>query len=157
MKWATFPLMAHVRTINIFARLILLPELSHERAVRLLHVQPIYQILVQAFHCIPPSFSLSYVSAGRVTISPAVLSPLSCSCPTLHLPLHTHGPKHTPVLYNEHAGLFLWTELYCDTPGTPFLSFSHRVMVCSVGSDSCVWTRVNERCANIQDKKIMWK
>lgn len=121
---------------------------------RLIQLRPVYQIPVQPFHFIPPSVSLSYVSTGRVMISPAVLSAslLFLSHVTSATP-HTHADKkRTYVLYNAHAGLFCEANFIVTPLGLTFYH-SPTVMVCSAGSGSCVWTRVNVCCANMADKE----
>lgn len=106
------------------------------------------RFLCSPFSSIPPSFSLSYVSGGRVTISPAVLSPLSCSFPTLHLPHHTYGHK---LLYNAHAGPFCQADFIVTPLGPPFYHWPTELWHVQRGLASCVWTRVNGCCANMSD------
>lgn len=116
-------------------------------------IPPIYQIPVQPFHSIPPSSQFLVSPVAELRSRRLSYRPLSCSCPTLHLPLHTHGHKLTPVQYNAHTGLFCEANFIATPLGLSFLSFSHRVMVCSVESSSCVWTRVNRCCATTPDKR----
>lgn len=54
---------------------------------------------------------------------PAVLLLLSCSCPMLHLLLHTQGHKHTSMQYNAHISLFYGAKFIVTPLGLLFFFY----------------------------------
>lgn len=160
MKWIAFLLISRVHTLLTKPRLrtvnSALPEISSERAVSLIYSTDLSD---SSAALSIPSLPLSHLLMSPVAElrSPRLsyrLSPVPAPryiCRSTHTDINTHIMQ-----YNAHAGLFCEANFIVTPLGPSFLSFAHRVMACSAGSSSWVWTCVNGCCANMSDE-IKWR